>query len=230
MNASLILTLISIALVDSINPSAIIMTLVQLNGTKRVISNALAYILGIFCTYYTMGIILIYLYSSVGSKLNLDFTPITSFFVKPPDWAYWSQFFLGIATIVYAIIFYKRKDSAVESQNNKTAKSSIISSFVLGIVITGIEAGTALPYFGAISALYLANLGMLQSIIILFFYNLIFVLPPLAIVGTYVLFRSKFQSVIKSVNNFTLAYSYPALKYGLVVVGALLIVDSIIRF
>jgi cytochrome c biogenesis protein CcdA len=229
MNFSLILTLMSIAIVDSINPSAIVMTLVQLNGTKKVIPNSLAYILGIFCTYYTLGIVLIYLYNTVGSSFKVDFSPIASFFVKPPNWAYWSQLVIGIATIVYAMIFYKRIDN--NSTNNiKTAKTSFLSSFILGIIITGVEAGTAIPYFGAISALYIANLGMLQSIILLFFYNLIFILPPLTIVGLFVLFRSKFQTVIDSINQFTTRYSYPTLKYGMTIVGLILVVDSIVRF
>jgi cytochrome c biogenesis protein CcdA len=230
MNISLILTLISIAIVDSINPSAIVMTLVQLNGTKKVIANSLAYIFGIFCTYYTLGIVLIYLYSTVGSNFNVDFTPLTSFFEKPPNWAYWSQLILGIATIIYAIKFYKRADNNSTNTNNKSAKSSIVSSFILGIIITGVEAGTAIPYFGAISALYIANVGMFQSVVLLFFYNLIFILPPLTIVALFVLFRSKFQSVIDSINQFTTKYSYPTLKYGMTLVGLMLIVDSIVRF
>ncbi|MGL4759815.1 MAG: GAP family protein [Patescibacteria group bacterium] len=230
MPTPIILTLLSIALVDSINPSAIVMTLVQLNGPKKVVANALSYIFGIFCTYYIIGVILLYAYHVIGSNFKVDLGPISNFFSSPPAWAYLAQFVLGIVMLVYAFIFFRKKDNQFKDENKRSSKSSLLGSFVLGVLITGVEAGTAIPYFGAISTLYIANPGLISSAVMLFFYNIVFVLPPLLIVVLYLMFRSQFGVLIERINLLQSKYSFLLIKYGMIIIGVLLLIDSIVQF
>jgi cytochrome c biogenesis protein CcdA len=229
MNIALILALISIGLVDSINPSAIVMTIAQLSGRTHVVRNSLAYIVGIFCTYYTLGVVLILAYAKFGSLVSLDVTPITTFFYNPPQWAFTLQGIIGLFTIIYSVFFFKKIENEFKESKTASAKSSILSSFILGIVITGVEAGTAIPYFGAILTLYLSNIGIAQSLILLVMYNLIFVLPPLCIIGLYLIFKDQFQSIINIINQLQVRYTHLVIKYGMIGIGMGLIAGSIIK-
>ena len=55
---------------------------------------------------------------------------------------------------------------------------------MLGASITAVELPTAFPYFAAIAAIVGAGLGPARELVLLFLFNVCFVLPLLAIIAT----------------------------------------------
>ena len=221
-----------IAILDSVNPSAIAVTLIQLTRPRRPIVQALAYILGIFITYFIFGIVLLLGYKYFVDSIKLDFSFFNNFANQFPSWPQFLQIFIGSILIIYSLFFFTQKvENSSESTykpDSQTHHNLALKSFALGITITGVEAGTAIPYFGAISTIYFYNLSTFYNFLLIFLYCLLFVLPPLAIVGVYILFRGKFESTNKLVHNFLRYYARPILKYSLVFVGVLLIFSGLL--
>ena len=229
MNPTLLITLFGIALLDSINPSAVVVTVAQLSCSKKPVANCLAYIFGIYITYLFLGISIYSFYSAFGNSFKIDFNSLINFIDQPPLWAFYLQLVIGISLIVYSIYYFKPR---IEEVNDKKftpveSKSSLASSFLLGITVTGVEASTALPYFGAISTLYISNLGFFRSLILLIIYNIIFVLPPLMLVLMYKTFSYKFEESVSKIKSILAKYTHIVLKYGFIILGIYLSIESI---
>jgi cytochrome c biogenesis protein CcdA len=229
MNIALITTLTTIALVDSINPSAIVMTLVLLSSGKNKVLKSLVYVTGIFVTYFAIGSVLLLAYNLFGSSFKFDFNPLTNFIIKPPLWSYYLQLILGCWIVVYAVKYFSKKSNNDSIEPSKSQPKSLLAVFVLGMTITLVEASSALPYFGGISTIFVANLGLLNSLIFLTIYNLVFILPPLAIILIYCFNSNHFERIISRIKCLLQKYSYSVLKYGMIVIGAGLCADSLMN-
>lgn len=176
-----LLIIIAAAFFDSINPCAIavliflisILTSLKSSG-KRIILTGLVYIFAVFISYYLAGLGLIKFITYSGYANEIKFT--AGIIVA----------LLGILTIkegVYAegkqLLVIPPKTKAIFIGLMK--RSTFPSVFLAGIVVSAVE----LPCTGAV---YLSILSMLsqenlkaQGYAYLFIYNLIFVLPLVAV-------------------------------------------------
>jgi cytochrome c biogenesis protein CcdA len=140
-------------------------------------------------------------------------------------WSLIAELIIGLILIIYTLKRGLKPNS--ENQNQKSiVETSIIGAFILGVVITGVEASTALPYLGAISTLYLNNASILSGIVILLIYNVIFVLPPTLILLSYIIFRKQFASFIPKVKNVVGNFGAQLFFVGSILLGIFLVVDS----
>jgi cytochrome c biogenesis protein CcdA len=229
MNYSQFLGLGLIALVDSLNPSAIVMTFVMLGyGSKRVLK-ALIYILGIFVAYFSIGLALLIAYKLLGSSIKIDLSWIENLINKPPQFAYWVQLVVGILLVIYSFIYRKKVkksvDLEVDSNNQAKKPQNLIAVFLTGISITFVEASTALPYFGGVSSIVLSSQSWLENLIQLLYYNIIFVFPPLIVTSIYFFNRDRFQIITEKINNFISKYSSLILRLAFLGLGLVLIWD-----
>jgi cytochrome c biogenesis protein CcdA len=94
--------------------------------------------------------------------------------------------------------------------------------------VTILELPTALPYFAAIEQIVRANLDLLSTMSILALYNLIFVLPPSALIVIYLFFhRQSFaMSLIQRINRSIAVYSPHIIRFLILGLGIFLIADS----
>lgn len=172
MNATLLASLAGLAVVDSINPSAIAATLFLMTQ-PRFVPRALTYVAGVFATYLAFGL---------AGMLGLDLA--------------WKQLdsvvghaiiaALGAALLVYALFAPdKPSDTGPSPRIARFAGAGLAPMAVLGATITIAEISTALPYVAALSLLAEADVGAPVWAGLLVAYNLIFVTPPLLIIGTY---------------------------------------------
>ncbi len=167
-----LLPIFGLALVDSINPSAIAVTLYLLTK-KQFTKQVLAYISGIFCTYLAIGIALT---AGLTSLLNTFDGALES------DGAYWVQLILGLTMFAYAIFGNPFKSKNDTSRSDRTPSSQKLGAlFMLGVGITVVEFATALPYLAAIGILTQVDVAFAIKVLILVAYNVIMVLPPLAL-------------------------------------------------
>ena len=159
---------LGIAVVDSINPSALIVTFFLLTQ-PRFATKILIYVSAIFLTYFLLGLALMLGLSVVGTALQSPF-------------AYGLTGVLGLVLFIYAWIPRKPKTS---HPNQRVRGQHPAALFRLGITVTVLELPTALPYLGAISILTTYKWAVEQWLPILALYNLIFVLPPLVLMLVY---------------------------------------------
>ncbi len=232
MNLAFLISLISIAVIDAINPSAIFMTFVLLGQKQSQIAKSLVYVFGIFVTYFCIGIILLLVYRFFGNSFRIDFSWIQNLFNKPPDWFYVMEFIVGFLILIYAIFFYKKSYSKPkETDNTKPVNTNtLLSVLLLGVTITFAELPTALPYFGGISTIYIANFSLFVSLGFLALYNLIFVLPPIVIILIYYFNRLNFDQITKKIRVVLNKYNYLLFKIGFILLAIFLIYNSLSIF
>lgn len=166
-----------IAALDSINPSAILVTF-WLLPRHNYMQAVIAYVLGIFFTYFILGIILLLGFNTFYST---DYAADNLVFLL-------AELFIGIGLFIYSFFIKPgRNDSAIKRLEGRTG---FLMLFMLGSLVTVIEFTTALPYLGAIGILAGANINACQQILILLAYNVIFIIPPLLIMFAYMLLGS----------------------------------------
>jgi cytochrome c biogenesis protein CcdA len=224
--AQLISIFIPIAILDSFNPSAILLTVSMLaSGTK--IRNILLYIFGISCTYFGMGTVLVIGYQLFGSGFKLDLNFVGEYISKPPLWTILTELIVGVSLFVYSLNQRINKNTTVKKVEPKPiVQKSMLSFFLLGVVITGAESTTALPYFGAISTLFLANKGVLTNLSLLGIYNIIFILPALLLIAIRLYYKEKFDRVINSIQILSNKYTPKVIFWGGLVFSFYLIFDA----
>lgn len=179
--SGMFLSLLGLALLDSLNPSALAVTLYML--TQRGAHYRVAvYISAIFLTNLSLGLLLMLglgkLLSSFGGALE---SPL----------AYAVQGIAGAAMLIYSLLApNKAKADGVPPPSPR----ALGGTFLLGFTVTVLEFPTAFPYLGAVGILTGAALSPAQWFPILLVYNLIFILPPLLLLLAHMIFGERFDA------------------------------------
>jgi cytochrome c biogenesis protein CcdA len=168
-----LLGLLALALVDSINPSAIVITLYLLSR-ERVAAQVVVYIATIFLTYLALGAMMMLgidalvlsLRTTAGGRLGLIV-----------------QILVGLAMLLYAIW---PPTTAKSAPRVEPSASTYAALALLGVTVTTMELPTALPYFGAIALLTSADLPITRWLPLLVLYNAVFILPPVLLLAGHV--------------------------------------------
>jgi cytochrome c biogenesis protein CcdA len=168
---SLPLTIVfAMAFADSLNPCAITVLMVLMvalsSASKKVWKTGLAYILGNFVSYLAIGLGL----STILQQFNLP--------------SYTSKA-IGVLAIVLAVFSLFSK---MPEQSKPTIKKLIntatspLFAFLVGAAISAIELPcTGGPYFLALGLMRQYNISQIQTLGYLAVYNIIFVLPLVAV-------------------------------------------------
>ena len=173
--------LLALALVDSINPSAIIVTLYLLTR-ERVTAQVVVYIAAIFLTYLTLGVMMISGIDALLPSLNTIGGGRLEFIVRG---------LVGLAMLVYAI---RAPTTATPASRGEPSASSYAALALLGVTVTAMELPTAVPYLGAIALLTAADLPLAQWLPLLVVYNAIFVLPPVLLLAGHIVFGARLEA------------------------------------
>jgi cytochrome c biogenesis protein CcdA len=173
-----LLSLLALALVDSINPSAIVITLYLLSR-ERGPAQVVVYIAAIFVTYLTLGALMM---SGVDALLPSLRT------IGGGRLGWIVQGVIGLAMLIYAM---RAPAVANTAPRNMPAASTYAALALLGVTVTAMELPTAVPYFGAIALLTTADLSLTRWLPLLVLYNLIFVLPPVVLILGHTVFGKR---------------------------------------
>jgi Sap, sulfolipid-1-addressing protein len=162
-----------LAVIDSVNPSAIVVTLYLLSTTgSRALVSVAVYVGAIFVTYLLLGAMMVLglgsLLPSVGGALDGRAGLIV-------------QSLIGLGLLVYALTASTTRQSAPVVA--RPAASTYAALVMLGISVTAMELPTAIPYFAAVALISEAALPIGVWAPLLAIYNVIFVLPPLALLA-----------------------------------------------
>lgn len=172
---TLVLSVLGIALVDSINPSALVTTFYLLTQ-RSFTSKVLVYVAAIFTTYLTFGLLLMF---GLDALLVTFEAQLTGPAVRVVQSA------AGALMLAYALFAPQRSQAKQEARTPRG--QNLLAIFGLGVTVTVIESSTALPYLSlsATAIMTGADLLVSQWLPILVLYNLIFIAPPLLLLLAY---------------------------------------------
>jgi hypothetical protein len=172
---------LGLAVIDGINPSALVAALWLLSQPAAV-PRVLAYVAGIALAYLALGIALMLgLKSALAAYGDALDHPV---FLA-------MQLALGIGLLAYGILAPNRAVSTPETRLPRTG--GLIGMALLGVTITVVEMTTALPYFAAIALMSSSQLPLQQWLPLLLVYNAIFIAPPLILLGLHALLGKHMQ-------------------------------------
>jgi cytochrome c biogenesis protein CcdA len=170
-----LLGLLALAVVDSINPSALVVTLYLLSR-ERALAQVVAYVAAIFLTYLTLGAMLMLGFDALLPSLST---------IGHGRLGLIAGVLIGLAMLLYAIRAPATTPSASQADPRARTYAALA---LLGVTVTAMELPTAVPYFGAIALLTTADLPIGGWLPLLVLYNAIFVLPPVLLLVGHIVF------------------------------------------
>ncbi len=212
----LLVSLLGLALLDSLNPSALAVTIYLLLSGRPVEGKVLAYVAGVFSSYLALGALIM---AGLGSLWG---------YLESPT-AYVVQGVIGTVLFGYAVLAPDKslkRDVAVRQPRSW----NLGAIFVLGITVTVVEFATAFPYLGAVALMTNAELTVIEWLPILIFYNAIFVLPPLLLLAAYTLLGSRLERKFEKLRERFARGSRETVLWIMGIVGFLLLADSLASF
>jgi Sap, sulfolipid-1-addressing protein len=160
-----------LALIDSINPSAIVVTLYLLSvSNSRALVRVLAYVGAIFVTYFALGVMML---------LGIDALVPTLGGLLRSRTGLIAQSLVGLTMLVYSLTASTSRTSSHVVEYPSASTYAALA--LLGVSVTAMELPTAIPYFAAIELIAKAELPIQAWAPLLGLYNCIFVLPPIAL-------------------------------------------------
>jgi cytochrome c biogenesis protein CcdA len=164
---------ISIGLVDSLNPTTIAPALF-LASEKRPRARVIEFTLGVFAVYLVGGALI-----ALGpGQLLRSLVPHPHRTVRQVG-----EIVAGVLLITAAGLLWLGRKRLVERGLPKVDPERR-SSAILGAAITAVELPTAFPYFAAIAAIVGSGFDVVRQLGYLILFNVCFVLPLVAIVVT----------------------------------------------
>ena len=210
-----LVTVFGLALLDSINPSALAVTIYLLLQGGSYAPRVMTYLAAVFASYLSIGVLLMLGLGSVWE------------YVDGPG-AYVVQGIIGAVLLGYAV-FAPEKPRREERARTPRSRS-LGAIFLLGVTITVVEFSSAFPYLGAIAILTNADLAAVRWLPILVGYNLIFVLPPFLLMAFYGMFGSRLSGRFERFRESIGRSSRETLLWITGLVGFFLLADSLAYF
>jgi cytochrome c biogenesis protein CcdA len=215
---TLLLSLVAIAALDSLNPTAIALQ-IYLLSTPRPIARSISFIFGVFLAYWTSGLLVI-----LGLRQLMMTLIANTDFSLPEPYLYTIQFLIGFALLIAG---YSFKTSTSADQKKRPKKLTMERTFLMGMAMTILEFPTALPYLVAIEQIAKAKLDLFTIMSLLGLYNLVFVLPLIMLVIIYIVFHQQSATLLRHINRSIAIWSPQILRALMLGLGTLLIIDCL---
>lgn len=215
MGTDILVYIGGLALLDTLSPTIVGVTLYLILTNKRNLTSRL------FIYLFTVAL----LYFSLGVAMMLGLNYIIETFSN----IFQNKVFSWIIFIVGVILFVGSFFIPTNKKNNipKPKTQSISSIIFIGITTFLIEASAAFPYFAAIGLLTTNNIPTYQWLPIIATYNIIMVLPALLIFLGYKLFGSWINSKLVNLHHKLSNTSNSALSWIMCIVGLILIFNTL---
>jgi cytochrome c biogenesis protein CcdA len=211
-------SLVAIAALDSLNPTAVSLQ-IYLLSTPKPIARSISFILGVFLAYWAVGLFVI-----LGLRKLITTLIGDANFSLPDPHIYSIQFLVGLALLIAG---FQLRTSTQEEQGKRPKKLTVERTFLLGLAMTILESPTALPYLAAIEQIARAKLDLFTIMSILGLYNLVFVSPLIILVGIYIIFYPQSATLLNRINRSISIWAPKILRILMLGLGILLIVDSL---
>ena len=219
----LLTVLTSIGLLDSasIIPLCIVTLVVLLAGPSPFL-RSVALILGIFAVYFACGFLILLGLQSAFDEINAYAVRLWK---APETEELIFQILIGIILFAFGLRITRGRKKRAEKPvaSSMTALQAVLAG--AGLTIVGLPG--ALPYFAAIDLTLRAELTLMQRILVLGYYNIVFVAPLAAIVVLRLALGERSQSTLDEVKRFFDRWGQRVIVVLLMTLGVVLIVDGI---
>ncbi|MFF2889331.1 GAP family protein [Paenibacillus sp. NPDC057967] len=215
MTNELLITVGGLALLDTLSPATLGVTVyLLLTEKERLSSRLMIYLATVAAFYFSVGIALM---------LGLDaLLPAMSSILENRTVS-WGLFIIGAILFIASFYYPKSKKTSVHRPKSK----SIASMIALGFTTSLIEVGTAFPYFAAIGLMSTHHLPMFQWLPMLAGYNVVMVLPPLIVFALHVLLGRVMQRPLEKLQTYISKHSGSAISWIMCIVGLILIFNTL---
>ncbi|HEX8182721.1 MAG TPA: GAP family protein [Candidatus Saccharimonadales bacterium] len=213
----LIISLIAIALVDSLNPSIILMTLYLLS-TEKPMRRTASYISAVFLTNWALGSLAFFGLGAVFSILLDRILSTTAW------WVYALQFVAAILLLYFAFSMKNTQDASLKK---KPRAINPKATFALGIGTTFLEFSTAAPYLAAIATLTRADVSAVYAVTSLAMYNIFYMIIPLVFVAVYIFKREQAAEILVRISKRLSRIIRKSAKVLFFVLGIILLLDFV---
>jgi cytochrome c biogenesis protein CcdA len=210
-------SLLALAVVDSINPSAIAVTLYLLSR-ERAAARVAVYIAAIFVTYLTLGTVMLSGLDALLPSLGGVFDGRIGFIV---------QGLVGLTMLLYA---FRAPSGATPAPRAEPGAASYAALALLGVTVTAMELPTAVPYLGAIALLTSSALPIAGWLPLLVLYNVVFVLPPLLLLAGHAVFGQRLAARYAALRERIQAGAHETMLWIFGLVGGALLVTAVIEY
>jgi cytochrome c biogenesis protein CcdA len=203
---------ISIGLADSLNPSTIGPALYMATG-ERARGRVAEFTLAVFSVYFVGGAAI-----AVGAgQLVRSLLPHPHHHIGDIV-----EVAVGVAMIGAAALLWRHRQRLAH-RDPPDFDPHGRSSWVLGATITAVELPTAFPLFAVIAAILGAGVGPVRDIVLLFVFNVCFVLPLLGILATLTFAPNSSDRLLAAGRGF-LQRHWPAVLAGMAVLAGVFVV------
>jgi cytochrome c biogenesis protein CcdA len=202
----------ALGLADSINPSTVIPAL-YLATQPHARVHLTGFVIGVGVVSTLGGLIAI-----LGpGQLLIDLIP------KPSHaTSHVLEVIAGGVLLVASLVLWRFRHRSIGEPKAK-ASPSARSSLVLGASIMAIELPTALPYFAALAVIIGSGRGIVSQLVLLAAYNLLFVLPLLAILAMHLVAPRRTERALEPVGRWLRTNALAALAVLAAVAGLALL-------
>jgi cytochrome c biogenesis protein CcdA len=211
-------SLLALAVVDSVNPSAIAVTLYLLSR-ERAAAPVAVYIAAIFLTYLALGALMIAGLDALLPALRDVAGGRVGFIV---------QGVVGLAMVLYALRAPAPATASTAPADRGAATLAAVA--LLGVTVTAMELPTAVPYLGAVALLTSSGLPVAQWFPLLVVYNVIFVLPPVLLLAGHLALGARLEARYAALRVRLQAGAHETMLWIFGLVGGALLVTSVIEY
>ena len=209
---ALAILVLSVAALDSLNPStiapAVILALGEHPGRRVGLFTA-----GVFAVSTAGGLVVLF---TVGRSLLARFAHPSA------HTQHVIELSVGIALLLAAALLWAFRDR-VRRQLGREPTNGGRSSLVLGAGIMAIELPTAFPYFAAILATLGAVNGAIRQAVFIVLYNIVFVAPLLVLTGLVALTGDRYRDRIARISEVARTRGPDSLPLGVAIIGCVLV-------
>jgi cytochrome c biogenesis protein CcdA len=210
---SLIITLTLLGLLDSLNPATII-AMVFLLSTINPLPRTVSFLLGVGVTYFICGLL-------VHLGLSSVFDYVQNFLAS--TWGYIVRAILGIVLVITSLWLYYKKS---ETSTKTPTAIHPAATFIFGVTSTISDMPTAFPYLVALERISTINPDFITTFILLLYYNILYALPALILLFSYLIAKRHAATIIDNIKLFFQRWMKPVIVVALSIFGVLLLLDS----
>ena len=213
--SDLLIIIAPILLADVVNP-VLFAFLVYAAGTDRPLGNSLAALLGHTATYFTFGIVLAVFFDGIVELLENP-TPVD----------------FGISLVIGLLLLWMAWRSATgsgETEQKEPESLTPIKAFWIGSFINLIGLPFALPYFAALDQMLKAELSVIDTVMMVVGYNLLYALPFLVVPVLAGLMGEASRPILERINEKVDKVGAFLMPVMLGLIGAALVADALSYF
>jgi cytochrome c biogenesis protein CcdA len=213
---ALAILVLSVAAIDSLNPSTIAPAAVLALGEHPARRVGL-FTLGVFVASTAGGLVLLF---AVGQSV------VARFAHPSAHTQHLLELAIGIALLLVAGLLWGLRDR-LRAHLSRAPAVGGRSALLLGAGIMAIELPTAFPYFAAILATLGAVHGAVRQTVFILLYNLVFVAPLLALTLLVAMTGHRYRDRIDRISTLIRTRGPDLLPPGIAIIGGALVVIGI---